>query len=278
VQKSTQNWLMGCGCGCAVIILVILGLVASGVAWIKDTTAGFEKAVEARQALEEEFGKPKDFVPWQDGAIPAERMEAFLGIREAMEPARTKLVESMAGIPTSDEEAEELESKPFVEKVGAIFDITRAGLGLGAGMGDLFDVRNQGLLDVEMGLGEYTYIYAVAYYVWLEHPVDDNGNGLPVPNTAGRRIHRDLASILRNQRDARDDESSPSAWGEQLAAEVEALESAGERLPWEDGLPEAIVAALEPYRDRLENLYVAETNPFELARNNQRGTMTFRPD
>lgn len=277
MQKSTQTWLMGCGCGCAVILLVVGALVASGVVWIKDTAAGFEKAVEARQTLEGEFGKTNEFVPWPDGAIPAERLEAFLDIRQAMEPARNRLLESMAGIPTNEEEAQEIESKPFVEKMGAIFDIAKSGMGLGTGIGDLFEARNQGLLDAEMGLGEYTYIYALAYYVWLEHSIDDYGEGFSMSNTAGRRVCKDLAAILSNQLDALDDSSSP-AWREQLAAEVEALKTTADRLPWEDGLPEQVAASLEPYRDRLEALYVAETNPFELARNSQQGSMSFQAE
>ena len=278
MNKSTLNWLLGCGCGCVVlIILASLGAVAGSVALVKDTTEGFESAVESRKALEDQFGQPEDFIPWPDGIIPAERLEAFLSIREAMEPARTKLVESMAGIPTSEEEAEELEAKPFFEKMGAIFDVASAGMGLGAGMGDLFDARNRGLLEAKMGLGEYTYIYALAYYVWLEHPVDDHGDGLPMPNTANRRVHRTLTAMLRSQLDALGDDAT-SAWGEQLAAEVETQEAAKDRLPWEDGLPEQLIASLAPYRERLEALYVPETNAFELARNKQRGSMSFETD
>ncbi len=34
--------------------------------------------------------------------------------------------------------------------------------------------RNQALLDVGMGLGEYTWIYWLTYHAWLGHPVGDS--------------------------------------------------------------------------------------------------------
>ncbi len=43
------------------------------------------------------------------------------------------------------------------------------------------------------------------------------------------------------------------------------------RVPWEDGLPPAIEESLRPFRDRLEAAYDPVTNPFELARMEQRG-------
>ena len=36
------------------------------------------------------------------------------------------------------------------------------------------------------------------------------------------------------------------------------------RVPWEDGLPPALEAPLQPYRQRLELTYYPATNRFEL--------------
>lgn len=270
MKKSTQYWLVGCGGGCALIVLGIAALIVGGGIFVKDTMEGFEQAIETRKALEDEHGTVAEFTPWPDGAVPPERMEAFLAVREAAAPAREKLVATFAALPTSPGAAEELDAKPFLEKMRAVFDITRSAVGMGAEMGQFFDARNRALVDQGMGLGEYTYVYAIAFYVYLGHPIDETGTGIPMPNMAARRLPRELLAMVKNQLAALP-EAGDATWKARLSEEIAALEQDGDRLPWQDGLPTAIAASLEPYRERLESSYVREANPFELARNRRRG-------
>ena len=276
--NTAKMWLTGCGCGCALLVLLFVGLGIAGANWVGGTIEGFDDAVETRQALEDDYGKTREFVPWADGTIPAERLERFLTVREKAAPAREKIADFFSSLPASDEEAEALDAKPTGEKLTEVFKIVRSSFGLGGGIGDLFSLRNQGLVEAEMGLGEYSYIYVIAYYAWLGHALNDSGDGPQVTNSTAPRLRIEMEQILRNQLESLDEATLASAWGERLKAEVTTLEEHPDRLPWQDGLPDAIVQSLAPYKERLEEQYAAESNPFELARNEKRGQWSYRAD
>lgn len=270
MKKSSQYWLVGCASGCALVVLAVAALFAGGAYFVKNTMKSFDVAVETRQALEDEHGVVADFTPWPDGAVPPERMEAFLAVREAVAPEGEELAQTFSALPTSAEAAEELDAKPFFEKMRAVLDITRSSVGLGAEMGELFAARNQALAEQDMGLGEYTYIYVTAYYLFLGHSMDESGEGFPMPNTAARRLPEELLAMFKNQL-ASLPAGADAAWKTRLAEEIASLELEGDRLPWQEGLPEAVASSLEPYRERLEETWLREANPFELLRNRRRG-------
>ena len=56
-----------------------------------------------------------------------------------------------------------------------------------------------------------------------------------------------------------------AAWRAALAAEVTAMDNERRRFAWEQGLPEATRASLEPFRDRLEASYDRMTGVLETA-------------
>ena len=157
--------------------------------------------------------------------------------------------------------------------------------------------RNQVLLEQDMGVGEYQYIYALSYFVLLENdPSDgpgfqlsgddhsDNGNVNVNWNSSDgdedtredraarvRRFVNNIQSeVMASQLEAyraslpagADLASDP--WGAQLSAEVEALKLESLRFPWEEGLPEQIRASLEPYRDQLAATYDPLTSVIEM--------------
>ena len=83
--------------------------------------------------------------------------------------------------------------------------------------------------------------------------------------------------MLRNQLDALPGETD-DAWREGLAGEIEMLERDADRVPWQDGVPDSILASLEPFRERLEAAYNPATNPFELLRNKRRGLWSIQAE
>ncbi len=285
-DKQT-NWLLGCGIGCAVVVVIAVGLGLLGARFVGQTTAGFEAAVETRKDLEQRHGKAESFVPAPDGTVAPERMAAFGAVREASAPAREGLAEAWANIPLSPAAARELESQGFAEKMRSVFEITRSGIGLGAEMGQLYEARNQAMVEAGIGLGEYTYIYALAYYAWLGHSPgegpesaggeDEAAFGPRMGNVSIARIRGDLEQMLRNQLASLPD-GGDEGWRETLSGEIAAMEADAGRLPWQDGLPAAIAASFEPYRDSLEASYNPVTNAFELGRNRKRGSMSFTAD
>jgi len=198
------------------------------------------------------------------------------GDRRLEAPAARELAEAFAAIP-NQEEAEELDAKPFLEKMREVLDITQSAVGLGADIGNFFEARNRALLEQGMGLGEYSYLYVVTYYGFLGHDPRDSVEDVPMPNVAARRLSGELRSMLRHQLDSLPADA-PDGWRERLAAEIATLEEEPRRLPWEDGLPGPIAASLEPYRERIEASYRAETNPFELGRNKRRGRFSIQAE
>lgn len=272
-RSAGQKWLIGCGAGCLLVALVFVAIVAGGAMFLRDTVSGFEVAVETRAEVERKFGTTDEFTPWPGGAIPADRIETFLAVRQGTELERQEIADKFAAIPMSEAEAKELEAQPSGQKALSIFKIIGSALGLGAEMGDFLAARNASLLEQQMGLGEYSYLYVVIYYSWLGHGRDDGpqtgrdkddrvnvdfGN-----RQTDSRARDDLLSMLWNQ--LRQDESvATEEWVGLLTAEIGAMEDDRDRYPWQDGVPPSIAESLEPHRGRLEASYDPISNAFEL--------------
>lgn len=276
-SKGIPNWLLGCGVGCGALLLVFIALGVGGALFVRETVSGFEDAVEAGRSLDERFGRIEEYTPPPDGSIAPQRIQAFLAIRELTMPQRDRIAEAFNALPLSDAEARELEDKPWSEKLGSIFRITTSAMGLGARIGDFFAARNKGMLEEGMGFGEYAYIYVLAYHSWMKHPpLDGPGEGEEDFGMGNRDLQSRLLQMLRNQSEALGGlaEESPE-WKQALQAEIEAMQSDRQRLPWQDELPPPLQESLQPFRDRLDATYNPVTNPFELARNKKRGSWSY---
>jgi len=282
-SNTTKKWLVGCGIGCAVIILILIVLGIGGYMFFKNLIGEFSAQEELMAALTERYGEIRDFCPEPDGSIGPSRIEAFLSVREASALFREKLETSMQELQDRAEQSE-IE----IKKPRNIFEMVKLGFGLIPQIAEFLKSRNQALLDAEMGMGEYYYLYAIVYFSWLEkRPEDGPDFEVMGPEDSEtrfgerdreeileerrdsmlRRLHRVLLPMLQNQREklsARGVTEALSEWEGLLDAEIQAMEEDRFRLPWEGGLPNAIKTSLEPYRNRLEQSYNRLTNPFEL--------------
>jgi hypothetical protein len=152
---------------------------------------------------------------------------------------------------------------PKGEVLKAAWKTARGAFGLAPVFGEFIQARNQALMDNGIGLGEYTYIYSLAYGDRLvEVHIEDEGTRIQVH--VSRRLLALLQEMLRRQLDAAE---PGSAWAGTLADEIRNLERQPEKVPWTDGLPPAIEASLAPYRQELEANYCAATVNLELSRN-----------
>lgn len=139
-------------------------------------------------------------------------------------------------------------------------------------LADFYTARNRALMDVHMGLGEYTYIYVLAYHAGAWGAAA--GRGAPSGRTALDDRTREAflkaldSRLTRLKKQAAEPEEIRA-----LEAEIHALEEDPERIPWRDGLPTAIAGSLEPYRERLEALYCAAAAEFALSRSQRRGVI-----
>jgi len=162
----------------------------------------------------------------------------------------------------------------------AAFDVIMSLGGLISPIGDYIERRNDALLAQGMGLGEYLYIYSLAYYSWLGNSPQDGpvlSGGRPRegrerlfgedstfgPNALRREYRRMTRAFLRNMEMQASPEKEDS-WHLALKREAARLEDDLSAVVWEQGLPRQIEESLSPYRDRLQATYRPSINCFEL--------------
>lgn len=284
-SSTASKWLIGCGIGCGVVILLLVFAGVGSYFFVKNIVNGFEETEAIADDLTERYGGIKDFCPDPGGAIGPERVEAFLSVRNSMEPAKEKLESSI--IILSDEERE----NQFREEPSpGVLTKIKTGFGIIPLIAEFYTRRNQALLDAEMGLGEYYFIYVVSYYSWLgkspgdglEYNLvdeDDEKRGVywrrrrnedleDRQDDVLKQLNRQILPMLKNQvAKLTHIDVSPirDPWREMLAAEIEAMEADRFRLLWQDGLPDVLEASLKPFRGRLEVSYSKVLNALEMA-------------
>jgi len=251
------------GCGVlmviAVAIPILLGVVMMGP---------FKRAVDTRLTIEKEFGPQETYVPPASGAPSADHIEAFLSIRRALaEPCTdlTKAEEHLQKLEAIDEQ----DDVNRMEVMKDVFSLTKSMMGVGPVLGKLYEIRNQNLLDAGMGLGEFTYIFVLAYRDQILNVPE--GDRLFGPSVTNRRVRRALLAMLESQLAA-----LRSAGGEDdeiagLEAEIAAMQDDYRRIPWQDATPPAIVEAFAPYREELDELFCSAMAPLELMINVRHG-------
>lgn len=246
----------------AVLIPVVLAAILIGQPiW---------KAKRIEQALNDRFGEAVAFVPLPDGSIPPERVEAFLRVRERVSLHCPEFQESIAdlhhvGDPREDRDVPRADAAR--EDIGGLEKL----LGLGPAFLRFMDTRNRALLEEEMGLGEYAYIYVLAYIEQLGHVADTRFAGVEQARV-GSRARTELIQVLRNQLDALSSAESRPASADLAVAlrdQIARLSAGRQSLPWEDGLPPAIAASLQPYAEPLAELYCEGIAKIELMQKNK---------
>lgn len=248
------------GCGAAVL-LGIGAIVVLTVAVMRP----FDAAVDDREILDTRFGSRSDWTPSPDGSIAPGRMEAFLAVRRAVQPLCeefTATEDQIMSMQRFDDQEDVSRSEVLREALAT----TRRAIGLGPLIGELYAARNAALVEAEMGLGEYAWIYTAAYHDRLDD-TPDSGDALFGGSHTDRRVLADLRGMLERQLAEVEDPDARAA----LEREVEAMESDSGRLPWADGLPPPVADSVAPFRDRLDALYCAAAAPIELLTNTRRG-------
>jgi len=104
-----------------------------------------------------------------------------------------------------------------------------------------------------MGLGEYTYIFALSYRERLEQPGDE----LFFEGGLSPEVLAVLRAVLSAQLAA--STGTPDTQRQLLEQEIRASRDDPRRLPWAKQLPPAIEESLIPFRDRLDRAYCNST-------------------
>jgi hypothetical protein len=268
--SSDGSWRVWArGCLVVLVVLVAVGVLIGG--WVV-TIGPVREAIEARETLAVLYGPQEDFTPPLDGAVPVERMEAFLAVRERLAEPCARLTEASEAVEfVNGLEWAEVPPKP--QAATELWRGTRRAIRLEARRGEFFRARNQALLEAEMGLGEYSYLFAIAYGPRLARDREAEGYGLVNDLPVLPRIRALLVDMLRRQLAAV--EASPGAdredWARELTAEIARLDEDPRGIPWMDGLPPQIAASVAPYRQRLDELACEDATSLELMRNEKSG-------
>lgn len=264
MASTGKKWLIGCGAGCGFIILVnIILFVGAGFM----LTQPMNKAVNSQEELVEVMGEPEDFVPSVDGLSPG-RIQAFLAVRQELMPHCEEL-EKIAGNFQAMEELDEVDepsTKEIFQGLGKVFGGIK---GMVTEMGRVIEVRNYALLEQEMGLGEYTWIYVLTYYSYLGYEpntgIEDEGGGL---NHREKGLMEDL---MKNHAEALRD----AGFGERAQVwldEADKLDWLDSGVPFDGGdLPEEVLLVLESYRLRLEESYCPPMADMDLGQIEKKG-------
>ncbi len=288
-NKNTNKWLLGCGIGCGVLLLLLIAAGGVGYFFVKDVVKGFQSADKSQTRMEERFGRIEDFTPDPDGILRPERVSVFLSVRDSIAWPRTELERSLEKLASNIGDIDRGE-----KSLWGIVGVVKKGFGFIPQIAEYTRMRNEALLDRGMGLGEYDYLYVLLYYSYLGKNPEDGpefalvgeNDGVHVDSgddeeeeeeesaedllerrriTIVARIRRIIRPMMDRQLAAAEEGSGISlSWKRQLSQEVEAMRKDRERVPWQDGLPQALKMKLEPFRSRLESSYSAMVNPIEL--------------
>jgi hypothetical protein len=280
MKNNYSGWLMGCGIGCAAVLVVVVAVAVGGFFVAKRAVDDIKEVAATIAKVEQEFGPVTSFTPEPDGRIPPERMEAFLAVRRETASLRRDLDHQIADLEDRISGLKSEQERGFWGVIGAV----RSGLGVIPGLAAFYSSRAEALLENRMGLGEYTYIYALAYYSWLKKdpgdgpkflrmadqntvdwdPKHDPGDSYDARRTQViREVKDSLSAMLRNSHRSLQASENPG-WHRAVEEELLALDSRWGRIPWEDGLPGAIEDSLKPFKDKLEDSYDSVLNPLEV--------------
>jgi len=254
VEEKTTGCLKQTAIGCGVLIIIA---VAFPLVMAMKMMGPFNRAVDSRHAMEEVFGPQESYIPPASGAPSTDRIEVFLEVRRTLR-------EPCADLSVAERQVQKLESFDDQDEVDRLevlkqaFSTTKSMMGVGPVIGRLYEIRNQSLLDAGMGLGEFTYIFTVAYRdQMLDPPEADQLFG---PTPTNRRVRKALLSMLESQLTVLRSEGGGEAEIAALEAEISAMQADRNRIPWQD-----------EYRAELDELYCPAMAPLELMINKKRG-------
>lgn len=265
MDEQSKNWLRGCAIGCGTILLAAAVLGSVGLLHV---VRPFRGAVGAQTVLEARVGTEAGFTPAADGTIAPDRIEAFLRVRGGLGALCDRF--AVAGSSVARLEALDREQDPPRREIlRRAASATSAMFEMAPLMGELFERRNLLLLDADMNLGEYSYLYVLAYH----GPLAEDGprTGILDGSPVNPRIHGLLEQTLVRQLEAARTESSDADWIASLERETAAMAADPSRIPWQDGLPESVLSSLEPYRVPLDAAFCDAAAQVELLRTVRRG-------
>ena len=255
--SEKKSWRTGCG---YVFVSLVFFAVVAGFLALRPV----REAKQIEQNLTDRFGEVPSFSPAAHGTVTPERIETFIAVRESLRETCARMQENRNRFDNLArmEEKGEVSSDDIVDGFKTAFSF-------GPDFFHLMRSRNDALLAKCMGLGEYSYIYVLAYRDQLKGLVAGQDN----KNIIKPRTRMELTQILRNQLASLNSGDAAEEAREMILSvqeEINALENGTHAIPWEDGLPPVIEDSLVPFREQLDELFLEASARFELRQKNKR--------
>jgi len=277
---------LGLGIGCGVLVFIFLVLFGGTIYFAKEMGKQYKEVKELEQQLVESHGKSDELPAGYTGLPTVERMEVFVNVRQETAEWRQLVETSFAELLANEGDADAKGFKHFLRLVKASRDLAPVFSGF-------WTSRNQAMLEGEMGMGEYIYLYHLTYNSWLgkdpsdgardagaflsglgatgaleptSDSDDDTFNEMQRRQWAFQQVNRLMLPLMQGAARSASASSHPAVltWAEQLQQEIREMQDDPERLPFAFGLPLQIDRSFELYRARLEANYSVTVNPVEL--------------
>ncbi len=253
--------------GCLLIVIALVFITASGIYF---STAGIRDAKRLEQTLIDRYDWANNYTPSLDGAIPPQRVEKFIRVRQAVQTQcrdYQAVLTSIANLDKIDSNQDTTAS----EAASTGMEGFKSAFSAGPKMIKFSNTRNQALVDEEMGIGEYVYIYLTAYGQQLASESASPYSGMEEAYLSPR-ARKEFVQMLNNQLaaiKASGEQTSNADLVVHLRQEIEALETGSRLSPWPNGPVGAARESLTPYQQELAELYCPGVVKIELLQKNR---------
>ncbi|MCP3907456.1 MAG: hypothetical protein GY712_05500 [Oceanicoccus sp.] len=247
--------------------MALFFVTASGLYFL---TAGIRDAKRLEQTLIDRYDWANNYIPSPDGAIPPQRVEKFIRVRQAVQTQCLDYQAVLTGVANLDK-IESNQDTTASEATSMGMEGFNSAFSAGPKMIRFSNTRNQALVNEEMGMGEYLYIYLTVYGRQLASEPDSPYSGMEEAYLSPR-AREEFIQILNNQLaalEASDRQTSQTKLADGLRKEIETLESGSQSSPWPDGPIGAARESLAPYQQELAELYCPGVVKIELLQKNR---------
>lgn len=263
---SGRKWLIGCGVGCAVAALLAIVITVGGGLLL---TRPLNRAASTQEELTEHFGEREDYRPPLDG-LTRHQLKRFITVRRDLQPMFSRFAEVGDKFRAMEEIDSGSDDPGAGEAIKAVGGVMGAVMGMAGNLGKFTETRNRALLAQEMSLGEYAWIYVLVYNSWLAHPPNES-----FEEGETGVFSRSERGVLHTLLDRHADdlaEAGRLAESRLWRTEADRVMDRGAGAPFSTTcLPVEILAGLEPFREKLEDLYCPDTASFEWSRVKKKG-------
>ncbi len=252
------------------ILLSILVTVGGAFFMIRP----LNRAVQAQRELTAQFGVAQAYTP--PARLDPQRIKVFLAVRKQVMGSCEKFQDITGKFQAMNELDNGGNPPPVGDILKNVKGVMGAAFGMAGSMGEVARIRNTVLQEQGMGLGEYTWIYILAYNSYLGMAPNTGIDGNKGHGYRGHMLDL-ITSLMENHAGALDEAGSPDSaalWRDEAAR----LERATEGAPFPAGeLPDGLSQIFAPFGEQLARNYCPDMAEFDLGRIEKKG-LSFHSD